>query len=192
VKREAQAERTLGYLHDTDGPALHRLALTCTGPFLELGSFAGKSTLWIGDAAEQVGTVLFAVDWHRGSPEMAPGEACHIPEAVDPSTGRHDTLRLLRATIEEAELEETVIPVVGDSQTVGRHWGTEIGFLFIDACHDAPVMDDYLLFSPHVRPGGLLLFHDSPIAVIKQTIERAIQDGFNLVEVVNSLTVLRR
>jgi len=49
-----------------------------------------------------------------------------------------------------------------------------------------------LLFGPHVRSGGLLLFHDSPIAVIKQTIERAIHDGFNLVEVVNSLTVLRR
>lgn len=190
-RRELEA-RTLGWLHPNEGEALHRHASSCSGPFVELGSFAGKSTLWLGDAAEQVGTVVFAVDWHRGSPEMAPDRECHIPEAIDPETGRHDTLRLLRRTIEAAELEDVIIPVVGTSQTVGSWWAGEIGFCFIDACHDAPVAQDYDLWGRWVEPGGLLCFHDTDIPVISEAISLATVDGFDLVERVESLTVLRR
>lgn len=182
----------LGYLHDTDGPALNQYALQATGPYVELGSFAGKSACWIGDAAETNRTVLFAVDWHRGSPEMAPGKECHIPEAVDPTTGRHDTLRLLRATIEAAELEDVVIPVAGTSQTVGRWWNTPIGFLFIDACHDDPVLDDLSAWEPHLRDDGWLLFHDSPIPPIARAIDRAAGRGWQIVDEIESLTVMHR
>jgi hypothetical protein len=191
-ERVALAEATLGWLHPGEGEALNEWALQCDGPFVELGSFAGKSTVWIGDAAEHRGTVLFAVDWHRGSPEMAPDRECHVPEAVDPSTGRHDTLRLLRATVEVAGLEDVIIPVAGTSQTVGRWWGGDVGFLFIDACHDEPVMQDHLVWSPLVRPGGLLAFHDSPIPAISRAIAEAIAGGFEQVDVVESLTLLRR
>jgi MMP 1-O-methyltransferase len=190
--REDLAFRTLGWLHDTDGPTLHRYALECDGPFAELGSFAGKSTIWIGDAAQQRDTIVWAVDWHRGSPEMDEGEDCHIPEAIDPVTRRHDTLRLLRATVDAADLEDVIIPIAGTSQTVGRWWQGDVGFLFIDACHDAPVIVDYQLWGPRVRSGGILAFHDSPIPVIAQAIRMAKADGFETVEVVNSLTVLRR
>lgn len=190
--REAVAENCLGYLHSTDGPLLHRWALTCDGPFVELGSFAGKSTVWIGDAAEQRDTVVFAVDWHRGSPEMEPGRECHIPESIDPETGRHDTLRLLRRTIEAAELEDVVIPVTGRSQTVGRWWSTPVGFCFIDACHDTAVAEDYELWAPHVRVGGLLAFHDWQIQSIGDCVTRAAANGFELVEQDHSISVLRR
>lgn len=190
--RVALAESTLGWLHPGEGKALNRYALTCDGPFVELGSFAGKSAVWLGDAAEQVGTVLFAIDWHRGSPEMAEGEDCHIPEAVDPSTGRHDTLRLLRATVEAAGIEDVVVPVAGTTQTVGRWWDTQVGFLFIDACHDAQVIRDAALWAPLVAPGGLLCFHDSPIPAVGRAIYNCRQSGFELVGVVESLTILRR
>lgn len=182
----------LGWLHDDEGPALRRYARQSPGALVELGSFAGKSTVWIGDAAEGLGLPLFAVDWHRGSPEMAADRECHIPEAIDPRTGRHDTLGLLRATLERADLEDTVVPVVGDSVKVGGWWRTPIGFLFIDACHDDRVMSDYRTWAPHIVPGGWLLFHDSPIPAITRAIDQAVADGFELVEVVDSLTVLRR
>lgn len=191
-EREAVAEACLGYLHPTDGPILNRLALTCDGPFVELGSFAGKSTTWIGDAAEQRDTIVFAVDWHRGSPEMEPGQDCHIPEAIDPETGRHDTLRLLRRTLEAANLEDVVIPVTGRSQTVGKWWTTDIGFLFIDACHDVSVVEDYGLWSPRVRPGGLMAFHDWQIPPIHHCVRHAAGHGFELIEQDPSISVLRR
>jgi predicted O-methyltransferase YrrM len=190
--RAALAEQTIGWLHPDEGEALHAWAMSCDGPFVELGSFAGKSTTYIGDAAEQRCTILFAVDWHRGSPEMAPDRECHIPAAVDPSTGRHDTLRLLRATLEAADLEDIVIPVAGTSQTVGRWWGGEVGFVFIDACHDEPVMDDHILWAPRVRSGGILAFHDSEIPAIARAIDQAITDGFEPAGVCQSLTALRR
>lgn len=189
-QRAAVADRTLGWLHPQEGPALNRHAKTCTGPFVELGSFAGKSTVWLGDAAEHAGTVLFAVDWHRGSPEMAADRECHVPEAIDPTTGRHDTLRLLRATIEAADLEDIVIPVAGTSQTVGKWWPADIGFLFVDACHDGGVLDDHELWVPKLRPGGLVAFHDSPIPTVSKAIHACVDAGFAVVEVVDSLTVL--
>jgi len=190
--RVTVAKKTLGWLDDTDGPTLNRYALGCQGPFVELGSFAGKSTVWIGDAADQLNTVVFAVDWHRGSPEMAVGSECHVPEAMDPTTGRHDTLRLFRATIEAADLEDVVIPVVGTTDTVGAYWTTPIGFLFIDACHDGPVMTDYETWAPHIRPGGVLAFHDVTIATIAGAVDRAIGDGFEFVDLIASLAILRR
>lgn len=191
-ERVAVAEACLGYLHDTDGPLLHDFALQCEGPFVELGSFAGKSTTWIGDAAEQVGTVVFAVDWHRGSPEMAPTRECHIPEAIDPETGRHDTLRLLRRTVEAAGLEDVVIPVTGTSQTVGKWWATPVGFLFIDACHGVSVHDDYAFWAKWVKPGGTLAFHDWQITPIHQCVMAAEVHGFVIVHQDPSITFLRR
>ncbi|MGA1006811.1 MAG: class I SAM-dependent methyltransferase, partial [Ilumatobacteraceae bacterium] len=38
-------------------------------PFLEVGSYCGRSTVWLGAAARRSGTVVFAVDHHRGSEE---------------------------------------------------------------------------------------------------------------------------
>lgn len=188
--RVAVADDTVGWLHPGEGEALSRHATL--GPFVELGSFAGKSTVWLGDAAEREGTTLFAVDWHRGSPEIDEGRECHKPEAIDPRTGRHDTLGLLRHTLDCAGLEDVVVPVVGTTELVGRWWSTPIGFLFIDACHDEQVVRDAATWAPLVVPGGVLCFHDSPIPHIERAIYNCQQDGFELVEVVESLTVLRR
>ena len=107
-------------------------------------------------------------------------------------TNRHDTLGLFRSTIERAGLEDTVVAVVGTSQLVGAHWGAPLGFCFIDACHDAPVLEDHMLWAPHVMSGGFLLFHDSAIPVIAEAIARAKSDGFEPVGIVESLTILRR
>lgn len=191
-ERQEVADNALGFLDDTDGPTLHKYALECDGPFVELGSYAGKSTTWIGDAAEQRGTIVYAVDWHRGSPEMAPDGGCHHPEAIDPRTGRHDTLALFRQTIEAADLEGSVVAVAGRSQTVGGWWETPIGFLFIDACHGSEVGEDYDLWGKWVRPGGYLLFHDITINTIRAAADAALRDGFYEVEQVKTLLVLRR
>jgi predicted O-methyltransferase YrrM len=190
--RIALAKTTLGYLHDSEGRALERYALECDGPFVEIGSFVGKSTIWIGAAAEARETVVYAIDPHHGNPECQPGRECFIEGTVDPRTGRVDTLPLLRDTLERAGLADVVIPVAGSSITVGQWWETQVGFVFVDGDHDGGVRDDERIWHRHVRPGGYLCFHDSDIPAIRHACQAAVDHGFEQVDHVASLKVFRR
>ncbi|MEY2581356.1 MAG: 1-O-methyltransferase [Ilumatobacteraceae bacterium] len=148
-----------------EGDALYDAAVTAAttgdGPMVEVGSYCGRSTVWLGAAARAAGTVLFAVDHHRGSEENQAGWEHHDPSVVDPRTGRMDTLPLFRATIEDAGLEDVVVAVVGESPTVARCWSTPLSFLFIDGGHgEVPARLDYEGWSAHVAPGGTLAVHD--------------------------------
>jgi hypothetical protein len=189
-QRRQLAAVTKGWLHDGEGEALHRYAAESAGLLLELGTYCGKSTIWIGDAAEARGRQVVTIDWHCGSPEMDPGQACHDPEMLD-RDGNHDTVPHLRRTLRLAGLERTVTPIIGRSLDVATWWSSEVGFAFIDASHDYDVMDDYLWISSHM-PVGTLCFHDSPIPAIRRAINQAVVDGFKVVDVVESLTVCRR
>src|SRR4051812_22891132 len=102
---------------DDEGLALHRagLAGAAVGPLLEIGSYCGKSGVYLGAAAAEAGTVLFTIDHHRGSEENQAGWEHHDQRLVDPATGRMDTLPFFRRTIEEAGLENSVIGIVGQS-----------------------------------------------------------------------------
>lgn len=130
-------------------------------PFLEVGSYCGRSTVWLGAAARRAGTVVFAVDHHRGSEENQPGWEWHDTSLVDPETGRLDTLPHFRRTIARAGLDDAVVAVVGESPVVARWWKTPLAFLFIDGGHGVePARLDYELWTPHVVPGGTLAIHD--------------------------------
>lgn len=130
-------------------------------PFLEVGSYCGRSTVWLGAAARQSGTVVFAVDHHRGSEENQPGWEWHDTSLIDPETGRLDTLPHFRRTISRAGLDDVVIAVVGESPVVARWWKTPLAFLFIDGGHGIePARLDYELWTPLVAPGGTLAIHD--------------------------------
>ncbi len=152
-----------GFMPDDEGMALHRAGRigAAIGPVVEIGSYCGRSTVWLGFAAREAATVCFTVDHHRGSEELQPGWEHHDPTVVDPRTGRTDTLPFLRHTVEQAGLEDHVVIVVGDSALVAAHWGTALGMVFIDGGHDAgPAHADYDGWSPQVTVGGLLAIHD--------------------------------
>ena len=191
-----------GFMPDDEGLALHAAGLEAAGagPLLEIGSWCGKSAVYLGDAAEHAGTVLFCVDHHRGSEENQPGWEHHDPSLVDPRTGRIDTLPRFRRTIEDAGLEATVVAVVGESTLVAAHWQTRLGMVFIDGGHGAaPAHADYDAWSPLVADGGLLAIHDvfeDPAAGGRPPFEvwcRAVASGqFEPVRTAGSLRVLRR
>jgi MMP 1-O-methyltransferase len=200
--RLALARRAPGFMPDDEGLALHRAALAAapTGPLLEIGSWCGKSAVYLGDAAEQAGTVLFCVDHHRGSEENQAGWEHHDPTLVDPRTRRIDTLPRFRRTIEEAGLEATVVAVVGESTLVAAHWQTRLGMVFIDGGHGPdPAHADYDAWAPLVAPGGLLAIHDvfeDPAGGGRPPYEvwcRAAASGdYEPVSTTGSLRVLRR
>jgi predicted O-methyltransferase YrrM len=152
-----------GFLADDEGSALYRHALATAplGPALEVGSYCGRSTVWLGAACRRAGSVLFAVDHHRGSEEHQPGEEYHDPDLLDPASGGVDSFRVFRDTLSRAGLEDTVVPVVAPSTLAARAWATPLGLVFIDGGHsEVAAQADYRAWTPHVVPGGILAIHD--------------------------------
>ncbi|MDA3038673.1 MAG: class I SAM-dependent methyltransferase [Actinomycetota bacterium] len=147
-----------------EGVALWRAAASADGslgPLLEIGSYCGKSALYLGPVARDSDTVLFCVDHHRGSVENQPGWEWHEPDLVDPRVGQMDTLPFFRRTVFDAGLEPWVVAVVGDSPRVAQAWAGKLRFLFVDGGHGAePARLDFELWTPHVAIGGLLAIHD--------------------------------
>src|SRR5262245_31301909 len=90
----AKAEAARGFMPPDEGLALHDAAASvdASGPLLEIGSYCGKSAIYLGAAARDRGTVLFSVDHHRGSEENQPGWEWHEPDLVDPDVQKIDTL----------------------------------------------------------------------------------------------------
>ncbi|HYZ99013.1 MAG TPA: class I SAM-dependent methyltransferase, partial [Acidimicrobiales bacterium] len=97
----AKAEAARGFMPPDEGLALYEAAVgvAVDGPLLEVGSYCGKSAVYLGAAARERGRVLFSVDHHRGSEENQPGWEWHDPELVDERTGTLDTLPTFRHTI---------------------------------------------------------------------------------------------
>ncbi len=198
----AAAVAARGFMPTDEGDALWAAAHEASaavpgGPYLEIGSYCGKSSVWLGGAAQAHGTVLFALDHHRGSEENQAGWEHHDADLVDQRIGRLDTLPTFRDTIYDAGLDDAVVAVVGDSPTVGRFWTIPLALLFIDGGHgEEPAHRDYETWTPRVAPGGTLCIHDvfpDPADGGRPPYEiylRALEDGFVERRAVGSMRVL--
>jgi predicted O-methyltransferase YrrM len=200
VRRAAEAAR--GFMPPDEGLALFETAaaFAAAGPIAEIGTYCGKSTLYLAAAAAQAGQLVVTVDHHHGSEENQPGWEYHDAELVDPATGRLDTLPRFRATLAAAGLEEHVIAIVGASGAVASLWRAPLGMLFIDGGHtEAAAIADYEGWAPRVAIGGALAIHDvfpdpahggqAPYRIF----QRAVGSGaFRQTRVTGSLRVLER
>jgi MMP 1-O-methyltransferase len=152
-----------GFLDEIEGKALYEYALQAAvlGPCLEIGSYCGKSTVYLGAACKRAGSVLFAVDHHRGSKEHQLGEEYHDASLYDEQIKRVDTFYEFRRTLMRTNLEDTVIPIVAPSTLAARYWKTPLSFVFIDGGHSAEAaFNDYEYWVPHIVSGGYLAIHD--------------------------------
>ncbi len=159
------ALETKGFMPAEEGDALYAAAVdACTAvpglPLVEVGSYCGRSTVWLGAVARRFGVVLHAVDHHGGSEENQPGWEWHDTSVVDAS-GRIDTLPFFRATMRRAGLTDVVVECVGDSHEIGARWRRPLSLCFVDGGHGREIArGDYLAWSQHVAPGGSLVIHD--------------------------------
>jgi len=191
-----------GFLDDEEGLRLYALARECAhlGPVLEVGSYCGKSSVYLGSGAREAAGTLICVDHHRGSEEHQPGELYHDPNLFDPDAQRMDSLVELRRTLRRAELEDTALILVASSQRAASIWGTPLGMVFIDGGHShAQAQADYEGWAHHVAPGGVLCIHDlfpnpdeggqAPIEIYR----RGLASGmFDALPSTKTLGVLRR
>ncbi len=152
-----------GFLEDTEALRLYELAKEASrfGPCLEIGSYCGKSSAYLGMGCKENGGILFSIDHHTGSEEQQPGQEYFDPELVDKETGMIDTFRIFRKTINELLLEDTVVSIVSNSEVVARSWAIPLSMVFIDGGHTfEAVFTDYNSWAPHLLPGGFLAIHD--------------------------------
>lgn len=191
-----------GFLADDEAEALYRLAdgLAASGPVLEIGSYCGKSTVVLGSACQKHGSVLYAVDHHRGSEEHQKGEFFHDPDLYDSNEQQFDSFKEFRRNMARAGLHDTVVPLVASSVVASRHWNTPLAMVFIDGGHSLDAaLTDYRCWASHVMRGGVLAIHDlfdkpedggqAPIAIHQLALASGL---FEKLERVNSLGLLRR
>ena len=194
----ARVAAITGFLPVDEGAALYDAACAAgPGTWLEIGTYCGKSTYLLGNAARVADARLVTVDHHHGSEENQPGWEWHDTSMVDPRSGRLDTLPSFRPVLDA--LDDVCTAVIARTQVVGRWWATPVQLLFLDGNHtEETAQHDYRAFAPHVVPGGLLLVHDvfpdpadggqAPWHVV----QAALADGFEQVAEHGSLRVLRR
>jgi MMP 1-O-methyltransferase len=159
----AAARAAEGFMPDDEGHALYVAArdVPVDGPLLEIGSYLGKSTLYLAAAARARKGLVVTVDHHRGSEEHQPGWEYHNPSLVDGVTGRIDTLPGFRRTIAAAGVEDVVVAVLARAETLAELWTRPLAFLFLDGSHtDESAQRDYECWVPHVAAGGVLAIHD--------------------------------
>ena len=152
-----------GFLDPAEGAALyeHGVATASIGPCLEVGSYCGKSTVYLGVAAKEKKGIVYAVDHHRGSEEHQKGEEYHDPDLYDAGVALMDSFREFRNTMRAAALEETVVPLVASSRIASKKWATPLGMVFIDGGHSwQAALTDYRSWASHIVPGGILAIHD--------------------------------
>jgi predicted O-methyltransferase YrrM len=195
------ARQAKGFMPEEEGLALYEAGLEAgsLGPLLEIGTYCGKSAVYLGAAAREKSTLLYTIDHHAGSEEMQAGWDHHDHELIDLETGRMNSLPFFHDTMKKARLQDVVQALIGDSAGIAQNWTTQVGLVFIDGAHsEDPAMADYEAWAPKVMKGGLLAIHDvfpdpkdggrGPFRVY----ERALEDGFLDEREEGSLRVLKK
>lgn len=170
------------------------------GAVLEIGSYCGKSTVYIGEACKALGATLFSVDHHRGSEEHQYGEAYHDTQLYDEQLSKMDSLPAFRRTLHLADLDSTVIPIIATSSNLAPHWTTPLSLVFVDGGHSyEAALHDCTVWSKKLVKGGVLAVHD--LFELPEDGGQAPFDAFNAVyneggweklSQVNSLGALRK
>jgi predicted O-methyltransferase YrrM len=198
----ADIDQIKGFLAADEAQALYEQALQTSdaGPVLEIGSYCGKSTIYLGLACQRNNSTVFALDHHRGSEEHQRGEFFHDPELYDDGEGVMDSFREFRRNIHRAGLDDVVVPVVAGSEVAARHWQTPLAMVFIDGGHSLDAaLTDYRCWTAHLMRGGVLAIHDlfadahaggqAPYAVCRMAQASGLFENLGQV---NSLGLLRR
>ena len=173
-----------GWLSDAQGRALYEAAAAARGrgAIVEIGSWKGRSTVWLASGARSARQKVQAIDPHVGSRED-PGER---------------TLDAFRENLERAGVASAVEPLVMTSAEAARTLQGPVELLFVDGDHSPEgARSDADLWLHRVVEGGTVMFHDvatsgyaGPRRVFQQRICRSA--GFHRVRRVGSMAIAER
>lgn len=145
---------------DKEGEFLYNVAKNCTGKgvIVEIGSWKGRSTIWLGRGSKAGNKVkVYAIDPHTGS-------SIHRQ-----MYGEVWTFEEFKKNIEAANVDDIVVPIVKTSEEAEKDWNDRpVEFLWIDGNHEYKFVKlDFDKWFPHLINGGTIAFHDTifhPIA----------------------------
>ena len=166
---------------------------------VEIGSYCGKSTCFIGQACKENKSKLITIDHHKGSEEQQLGELYFDAEVYDEELGRVNTLPLLEKNLAKFDLEDVVKPLVMDSISASKIVENNADLIFIDGSHTFESAEsDYELWKNKIKKGGTLAIHDvydsedeggqAPNKIFKQSLN----EGFNFMKRIKSLVLLQK
>ena len=143
-----------GWLTRSEGKLLFNLAKSCTGRgvIVEIGSWKGKSTIWLAKGSEAGHNAkVYAIDPHTGTAE-------HLRQ------GKPSTFEEFQRNISRAGVAGLVSPIVATSEAAATSFDQPIEMIFIDGDHDyEAVKRDFELWYPKVVDGGVMAFHDTTV-----------------------------
>ena len=191
-----------GFLDPIEGEALYSFAkeFTKDGNALEIGSYCGKSAVYIGSAVKENNQKLYSIDHHKGSEEQQPGEEYFDPDLINTEGNGIDTLPFFLKTIKDSYLEGYVIPIVSSSEEAHKDLKMNFNMIFIDGGHsEEAAQTDYKLWSNKINPEGLLAIHDvfpnpndggrPPYNIYLKALESG---AFEEIDVIKSLRLLKK
>jgi len=191
-----------GFIDHNEGICLYNYALNSSkkGPILEIGSYCGKSTIYIATAAKKYSGCVYSVDHHSGSEENQVGWEYHDIELFDEETGRINSFPEFMRNLRKANLLDTVVPIVSDSSLVSRYWKIPLSMVFIDGGHTMEAaFNDFNNWKDKIIKGGILAIHDvfpnpddggrPPYEIYRKALS---EENFKEVEAVKSLRVLEK
>lgn len=191
-----------GFLDPIEGEALYLYAkqYVRNDPCLEIGSYCGKSSVYLGSAVKENGQKLYSIDHHKGSEEQQPGEEYFDSDLINAEGNGIDTLPFFLETIEKSKLDNFVIPIVSTSEEAYQDFTLNFDMVFIDGGHsEKAAQKDYELWSQRITKGGLLAIHDvfpnpedggrPPYNIYRRALESG---NFKKLEMIETLVLLKK
>ena len=202
MKLPSHLNSVKGFLDHDEGICLYNHALSSSkkGPILEIGSYCGKSTIYLATAAKEYNCSVYSVDHHTGSEENQVGWEYHDIELFDEETGKINSFPEFMRNLRKANLLDTVIPIVSDSSLVSRDWKIPLSMVFIDGGHTMEAaFNDFNNWKDKIIKGGILAIHDvfpnpddggrPPFEIYRKALS---DNNFKEVEAVKSLRILEK
>jgi len=202
MKLGIDPDQVKGFLEKQEAESLYQFAkkYSSIGPCLEIGSYCGKSAVYLGAAVKENNQILYSIDHHKGSEEQQPGEEFFDPDLLDKTGKGINTLPFFLETLDKADLRDNVVPIVSTSVEASEVWSEPLAMVFIDGGHsDQAANDDYDVWHPHIIQGGLLAIHDvfpdpkdggrPPFNIYTKAIESGL---FKELEMIKSLALLEK
>ena len=189
-----------GFMPEHEGKALYKWARKFSeyGPLLEIGTYCGKSSMFLSEGAQANNQYVYTIDHHMGSEEHQVNEEYFDKEIFDELSNRINSFPLFLENINNFGIKN-IVPIVNESSLVAESWNSPLAMVFIDGGHSLETaMNDFISWHEKIISGGALVIHDifenpedggqAPYEVYMH----ALKNGFNDFDRVDTIVCLKK
>ena len=157
-----EIKKIKGFMPNHEGMALLKWAkeFSNLGHVLEIGTYCGKSSIYLSFGAKKNNKYVYTIDHHKGSEEHQLNEEYFDNEIYDKVNKRVNTFPLLIENINKFKIKN-IVPIIGSSIEISSNWQSKISMLFIDGGHSfESANNDFKYWESKIVNGGCLVIHD--------------------------------